>query len=115
MRSLSTQRRLGLLTLVAVGTSLPELATSLAGIRRQEHDIVLGNVLGSNLFNAFAVAGLAGILGPGAADESFRFASYAMVACAVVAGLLAFTGRQLVRWEGLVLLVGFCAFVYLTY
>jgi cation:H+ antiporter len=103
------------LTLVAVGTSLPELATSLAGIRRQEHDIVLGNVLGSNLFNALAVAGLAGILGPGAADESFLFASGAMVVCAVVAGLLAFTGRQLVRWEGLLLVLGFCAFVYLSY
>jgi cation:H+ antiporter len=103
------------LTLVAVGTSLPELATSLAGIRRQEHDIVLGNVLGSNLFNALAVAGVAGIFCPGPADDDFLFAAGAMVVCAVVAGLLAFTGRQLVRWEGLVLIVGFCAFVYLTY
>ena len=103
------------MTIVAVGTSLPELATSLAGIRRQEHDMVLGNVLGSNLFNALAVAGTAGVLAPGAADASFRFAALAMVLCAGLAGFLAFTGRQLVRWEGLLLLTGFVAFVYFTY
>lgn len=103
------------LTLVAVGTSLPELATSLAGIRRNEHDMVMGNVLGSNLFNALAVAGGAGLLSPGPTDGGFRAASLAMVACAGMAGVLAFTGRQLVRWEGLVLLGGFVGFVYLTY
>ena len=103
------------MTLVAVGTSLPELATSIAGIRRNEHDLVLGNVLGSNLFNALAVAGVAGAISPSAADPSFRFASVAMVICAALAGFLAFTGRQLVRWEGVVLLLGFAAFVYFTY
>ncbi len=103
------------MTLVAVGTSLPELATSIAGIRRQEHDMVLGNVLGSNLFNALAVAGAAGVLSPGSIDPSFRVASLAMVGCAALAGLLAFTGRELVRWEGAVLLVGFAGFVYLSY
>ena len=103
------------LTIVAVGTSLPELATSLAGIRRKEHDLVLGNVLGSNLFNALAVAGAAGTIAPGGIDPSFRFAAVAMVICALLSGFLAFTGRQLVRWEGLVLLAGFVAFVYFTY
>lgn len=103
------------MTLVAVGTSVPELATSLAGIRRKEHDLVLGNVLGSNLFNALAVAGVAGFIAPGATNPSFRLAGIAMVACAALAGVLAFTGRQLVRWEGMVLLSGFVGFVYLTY
>lgn len=52
------------LTVVAIGTSLPELASSLAAIRKGEHDLALGNVLGSNLFNTLAVVGLAGIIQP---------------------------------------------------
>lgn len=101
------------MTLVAVGTSLPELATSIAGIRRQEHDMILGNVLGSNLFNALAVGGVAASIDPGQIDTAFRTGSIAMVICAALAGLLAFTGRQLVRWEGLILLVGYAGFVIL--
>ncbi len=103
------------LTLVAVGTSLPELATSIAGVRRGEHEMVIGNVVGSNLFNALAVAGVAGTLGPGPVDPSFRLASLVMVGCALLAGLLAFTGRELVRWEGVLLLCGFAGFVWLSY
>ena len=52
------------LTIVALGTSLPELASSLAAIRKNRHDIALGNVLGSNLFNTLAVVGLAGSIRP---------------------------------------------------
>ncbi len=52
------------LTIVAVGTSLPELASSLIAARKGEHDIALGNVLGSNLFNTLAVVGIAGMIHP---------------------------------------------------
>lgn len=52
------------LTIVAVGTSLPELASSLSAIRKNEHEIALGNVLGSNLFNTLAVVGIAGSIHP---------------------------------------------------
>ncbi|PJN95780.1 calcium/sodium antiporter [Amaricoccus sp. HAR-UPW-R2A-40] len=55
------------LTVVAVGTSLPELASSIAALRRKEHDIALGNVVGSNLFNTLAVVGLSGVIMPFAA------------------------------------------------
>jgi cation:H+ antiporter len=55
------------LTIVAVGTSLPELASSIIAARRKEHDIALGNVLGSNLFNTLAVVGIAGTIHPLAA------------------------------------------------
>ncbi|MCW5829403.1 MAG: calcium/sodium antiporter [Deltaproteobacteria bacterium] len=54
------------LTIVAIGTSLPELASSIAAIRKNEPDIAFGNVLGSNLFNTLAVAGIAGVIQPGA-------------------------------------------------
>jgi len=52
------------LTVVAIGTSLPELAASMIALRRKEHDIALGNVLGSNLFNTLAVVGIAGVIHP---------------------------------------------------
>ncbi len=52
------------LTIVAVGTSLPELAVSIAGARKNEPDLVLGNVIGSNIFNLLAVIGIAGIIAP---------------------------------------------------
>ena len=55
------------LTVVAIGTSLPELASSIAALRRKEHDIALGNVVGSNLFNTLAVVGLSGVIMPFAA------------------------------------------------
>lgn len=52
------------LTIVAIGTSLPELASSIIAARKGEHDIALGNILGSNLFNTLAVVGLAGVIHP---------------------------------------------------
>ncbi len=52
------------LTIIAIGTSLPELASAIAATRKGEHDIALGNVLGSNLFNTLAVVGLAGVIHP---------------------------------------------------
>ncbi|MBV5328759.1 MAG: calcium/sodium antiporter [Chlorobium sp.] len=58
------------LTVVAIGTSLPELASSLAAVRKGEHDIALGNVIGSNLFNILAVAGVAGAIYPATIDPS---------------------------------------------
>lgn len=58
------------LTVVAVGTSLPELASSLAAIRRNEHDLALGNVIGSGLFNTLAVVGIAAGIAPLAVDPA---------------------------------------------
>ena len=52
------------LTIVAIGTSLPELASSLIATRKGEHDIALGNILGSNIFNTLAVVGIAGMIHP---------------------------------------------------
>ena len=78
------------LTLVAIGTSLPELATAIAAARRNENDLVLGNVLGSNIFNALGVGGVAGIVGN---------------AVTVLTGVLALTTKALGRREGAILLV----------
>jgi cation:H+ antiporter len=102
------------LIIVSVGTSLPELATALAAARRGETDLVLGNVVGSNLFNTLMVAGVAGLVGPGTVDETFRVAAWFMAGSAFVAGFFVVSGRRLVRWEGAVLLAVFLAFVGLS-
>lgn len=97
------------LTLVAVGTSLPELATALAAARRRENDLVLGNVLGSNLFNALGVGGVAGIIGDGTFQADFRPSLLAMIATTLLAGLLAAVGNRLDRWQGAALLASYPA------
>ena len=88
-------------TLVAVGTSLPELMTAIAAARKREHDLIVGNLLGSNLFNSLAVGAIAGLVGPGTLDDD-KLASVgvaAMVLIAVGAWVFMATGRRVTRWE----------------
>ncbi len=104
------------LTIVAVGTSLPELATSLQATRRNETDLVIGNLLGSNIFNSLAVGGVAALLGPGMIDDVSLTvtAVLLMVGVVLVAGLFMLTGKRVSRREGLVLLVAWMAMIPLT-
>lgn len=67
------------LTIVAVGTSLPELASSIIAARRNEHDIALGNILGSNLFNTLAVVGIAGSIAPLASTTEMLYRDVAVM------------------------------------
>lgn len=99
------------LTIVAIGTSLPELATAVQAARRRELDLIVGNLLGSNLFNAGAVGATLAFIGPGQlADPAVMGpALLLMVGVAVVATLFMVTGRIVQRWEGAVLLVGYLA------
>lgn len=99
------------LTVVALGTSLPELATALAAARRREHDLVVGNLLGSNLFNSLAVAGGAAVVGGGALTAEFSTGLLFMLGVAAFAGILTATGNKLVRWEGFALIAVYLAFV----
>ncbi|MDK9718298.1 MAG: calcium/sodium antiporter [Trichlorobacter sp.] len=96
------------LTIVAVGTSLPELASSIIAVRKNEHDIALGNVIGSNLFNTLAVVGIAGTIHPLSFDQVV-FSRDMMVMAALTLSLFVFgygfrgPGR-INRVEGAVLL-----------
>ena len=101
------------LTLVAVGTSLPELVTAIAAARRQEEELVVGNLLGSNLFNSLAVGAVAGLVGPGALDDA-KLAGIGTVAMVVVASGAWFfmsSGRRITRTEGVALLGGYAVVV----
>jgi cation:H+ antiporter len=99
------------LTVVAIGTSLPELATALQAARKDETDLIVGNLLGSNLFNSGAVAAVAGLAGPGPLDDPtiVGFATILMVVVAIGATLFMITGKRVVRWEGALLLAAYVA------
>jgi cation:H+ antiporter len=101
--------------MLGVGTSLPELATSIAAVRRREPDLVIGNVLGSNIFNSLAVAGVAGLVGAGALSDLTTTAVWVMVALCLAAGWFSHTGLRLVRVEGGVLVAAFLAFTVSSY
>jgi cation:H+ antiporter len=105
------------LTIVAIGTSLPELASSLIATRKGEHDIALGNVLGSNLFNTLAVVGIAGTIhpmavGPEVLSRDFSVMGGLTLSLFVIGYGFRGPGR-INRIEGLLLLV--CFFAYTSY
>ena len=107
------------LTIVAVGTSLPELASSVIATRKGEHDIALGNVLGSNLFNTLAVVGIAGMIHPMSVGPEV-FSRDMLVMGGLTLSLFAigygFRGPgRINRIEGVLLLVSYLAYtVYLV-
>lgn len=103
---------MGLIT--GVGTSLPELSAALAGARRGASDLVLGNVLGSNVFNSLGVAGLSAIIGPMVFDGVPVVLIGLMVLSAVLAGIFAYTAHKISRLEGAVLLAIFLLYSYVS-
>jgi len=100
-------------TMVAVGTSLPELASTIAAAARGLGDIAIGNVIGSNIFNLGLVLGVAGLLRPLTLSPSIVTDQIvpAMVFCLVLIPL-AYTGERINRWEGALLLVAYSLFLY---
>lgn len=102
------------LTIVAVGTSLPELASSLAAARRGEHDLAVGNVVGSNLFNTLVVVGLAGVVRPlPVPDTLIQRELPVMVGLTIVLLVFCYGFRgpgRINRLEGAMLSAGFVAF-----
>ncbi|MCC5947870.1 MAG: calcium/sodium antiporter [Nitriliruptoraceae bacterium] len=99
------------LTIVAIGTSLPELATAIAAARKAETDLLVGNLLGSNLFNSGAVAAAVAIAGPRTVvDPTISVLGVGlMLLVALVATAFMITGRRVVRVEGALLLLAYLA------
>ena len=108
-----SERVIGL-TLVAVGTSLPELATSVVAAVRGQRDIAVGNVVGSNLFNLTAVLGLAATASPAGvavAGEALRVDLPVMLLAAVICVPVFFTGFEVSRREGLAFLTALATYL----
>jgi len=103
------------LTLVAVGTSLPELATAVVAVLRDEADIALGNVVGSNLFNLLAVAGPTALITPlGVNSRLLHLQLPILVGLTLALWALLRSGRTLQRWEAGCLLVAYAATMVLS-
>ncbi len=102
------------LTVVAVGTSMPEIATSLIAALRGQRDIAVGNVVGSNIFNLLAVLGAAGMVsasGLSVPEAARNFDLWVMLAVAFACLPILLTGREIARWEGAVFLGYYAAYV----
>ena len=102
------------LTIVAVGTSLPELATSVIAAVRGQRDIAVGNIVGSNIFNLGAVLGLAAVLsseGVPVTDGAIALDLPVMLVVALALAPVALTGGMIARWEGAVFLAYYVAYV----
>lgn len=101
------------LTIVAAGTSLPELATSIVATIRGERDIAIGNVVGSNIYNLLAILGIAGLFTPGGllvAPSMLNFDIPVMIAVAVACLPIFFSGYSIARWEGVVFFGSYIAY-----
>lgn len=103
------------LTIVAAGTSMPEVATSLTAAIKGERDIAVGNVVGSNTFNILGVVGLSGLAagadGLALAPSVMNFDIWVMLAVSLACLPVFLTGREIARWEGAVFLGYYVAYV----
>jgi cation:H+ antiporter len=103
------------LTIVAAGTSVPELAASIVAALKKEPDIALGNVIGSNVFNILAILGISALVAPLNAPQISQFDIYCMVIMAAALVPLLWTGLKLQRLEGLILLLAYCGYVFVMW
>lgn len=107
------------LTIIAIGTSLPELAACIAGVLKGEDDMAIGNIIGSNIFNILAVLGVGAVINPSAIDpQALSRDVWVMIAATVLLFVMAmnFRGtRRINRYEGGVLAIGFIAYQFLLF
>jgi cation:H+ antiporter len=102
------------LTIVAAGTSMPEVAASLMALRKGSTDMAVGNVIGSSIFNVLGVLGLAGLLSPVPLSVPASVVAFdlpAMVAVAIACLPVFFSGRRIGRWEGWMFLAYYAAYM----
>lgn len=107
-----SERVIGL-TVVSIGTSLPELATSVIAVRKKNVDIAIGNVVGSNIFNIFLILGVSVVITPFSISESALFDILINILGSILLFAFVFLGkgRRVERWEGVVFVVGYIAYV----
>lgn len=104
------------LTIVAIGTSLPELVTSVLAAFRKQGDVALGNIIGSNIYNILFIGGATAMIAPGEVPvEIATFDNLVMLGVSLALLAFAWTGLRIARWEGMALLTGYVAYVYLIW
>lgn len=101
------------LTIVAVGTSMPEFVTSVVAGLRKQGDVAFGNIVGSNIYNILGIGGFTALIAPGAVPvEIVSFDNLVMIGVSLALVTFAWTGLRIARWEGALLLGGYVAYVY---
>ncbi|WP_281977994.1 calcium/sodium antiporter [Pseudorhizobium flavum] len=101
------------LTIVAVGTSMPELVTSLVAAVRREADVAFGNIIGSNIYNILGIGGVTALIAPSQVPPQIvGFDNVLMVAVSALVIFFAYTGRRLTRLEGGVLVAGYGGYLW---
>ncbi len=101
------------LTIVAVGTSMPEFVTSVVAALRRQSDVAFGNIVGSNIYNILGIGGVTALIAPADIPEQIvRFDNPMMVAVSVALIVVAYTGFSISRREGFMLLAGYAAYVW---
>ncbi|MGD2136481.1 MAG: calcium/sodium antiporter [Gemmatimonadales bacterium] len=109
---LGVEERVVGLTIIAMGTSLPELATCVAATRQGESEIAIGNVVGSNIFNLLAILGITAVIFPVPVHpRAMATDNWVMLAFAAVVLPMMLRGRRISRWNGLFLLLGFATYM----
>ncbi|MCP4671432.1 MAG: calcium/sodium antiporter [Desulfobacula sp.] len=104
------------ISVVALGTSLPELATSAVAAARGESDISVGNVVGSNLFNICLVMGVVGIFNPMPVDNNLHYFQFPFMICiCFFLGVVAFVNRSIGKRNGYILIVLFFVYILISY
>lgn len=114
-QSLGVSEKIIGLTIVAAGTSLPELATSVVASMKKNNDIAIGNIIGSNIFNIFLILGVSSMISPLAFNLAFNTDIYILIGGTLFLVLAMFTGKKktLDRWEAALLLITYLG--YTTY
>ncbi|MGR3464312.1 calcium/sodium antiporter [Limimaricola sp.] len=101
------------LTIVAIGTSMPELVTSVMAAIRKQADMAFGNIIGSNIYNILGIGGVTAMAAPGRVPaEILSFDNLVMIAASLAVMGLAWTGLRISRREGAVLLLGYGAYLW---
>lgn len=104
------------LTIVAVGTSMPEFVTSVVAGLRKQGDVAFGNIVGSNIYNILGIGGFTALMAPGAVPaEIVGFDNFVMIGVSLALVAFAWTGLRIARVEGAALLLGYLLYVYLIW
>ncbi|WP_270375737.1 calcium/sodium antiporter [Marinicauda sp. Alg238-R41] len=104
------------LTIVAVGTSMPELVTSVIAALKRQGDVAFGNIVGSNIYNILGIGGTTALIAPSAVPQQIvGFDNLIMVGVSALLLVFAATGLRVARWEGLVLLVSYGVYLFLIW
>ena len=104
------------LTIVAIGTSMPELVTSVIAALKRQGDVAFGNIVGSNIYNVLGIGGTTALIAPSVVPEELvRFDAPIMIGVSALLVLFAATGLRIARREGAVLVAGYASYVWILW